>query len=247
MSLEQLLLLGLTGLAAGWIDAIAGGGGLLTVPVLLGLGLPPATAFGTNKMQSSVGTAVAVWRYALAGWLRGQPLALLIAVVALASALGAWAVTVLDPHWLRRLVPWLLMLVALQMALSPGLGREPSKQRLRWPLFVALAGLGLGFYDGFFGPGTGAFWAMAWMMGRGKTMEQATALTKVVNLTSNLGSLLIFIAAGQVLWSAAAVMIVGQIGGAALGAGFALRHGRRWIRPLLLLVVLALVLRLLWS
>ena len=235
------------GLSGGFIDAIAGGGGLITVPTLLGVGLPPQLALGTNKAQSSCGTIIAVSRYARAGLVGWTEVRLAAALAFLGSMAGAWTLTLIGNDALRRIIPWMLLAVVVYVALSPRLGAQPTKARVDATLFGWTFGLSLGFYDGFFGPGTGAFWILGLVTLLGQELTRANAFTKVVNLASNLGSLLIFALHGQVAPWIALAMIAGQLIGARLGSGLVLKHGAGLIRGVFLVVVLALVLRLLWS
>ena len=234
------------GLSGGFIDAIAGGGGLITVPTLLGVGLPPQLALGTNKAQSSCGTIIAVSRYARAGLVGWTEVRLAAALAFLGSMAGAWTLTLIGNDALRRIIPWMLLAVVVYVALSPRLGAQPTKARVDATLFGWTFGLSLGFYDGFFGPGTGAFWILGLVTLLGQELTRANAFTKVVNLASNLGSLLIFALHGQVAPWIALAMIAGQLIGARLGSGLVLKHGAGLIRGVFLVVVLALVLRLLW-
>lgn len=247
MPWETLLLLFFAALSAGFIDAIAGGGGLITVPTLLWAGLSPQMALGTNKMQSTWGTLMAVRRYAAAGLVSWSQTRLTVLVTFLAACVGTWSVTQVSNEALKRIVPWMLLVIALYVLMSPGLGKTAAKPRISFTAFAITAGSTLGFYDGFFGPGTGAFWAMACVSLLGMELTRATAFTKVVNLTSNIASLLVFIVCGCVDYRVAAVMICGQLIGGRLGAGMAIKHGAGFIRILFICVVLAIVLRLLWS
>ena len=149
--------------------------------------------------------------------------------------------------FLVKLVPWLLLAVALYALLSPGFGRVSGRPRLGAVAFACLAGGALGFYDGFFGPGTGSFWTMAWMGLAGRDLLQATASTKAVNLASNLAALCVFLGSGLVRIDIGLVMIGGQLLGARLGAGLAVRHGGPLIRVIFLLVVFGMVIKLLWD
>ncbi|MCU0782099.1 MAG: TSUP family transporter [Akkermansiaceae bacterium] len=247
MTWETYALLFAAGLASGFIDAIAGGGGLISVPALLAAGLPPQMALGTNKMQSSWGTLVAVRWYAKAGLVSWSQVRLTVLVTFAASCLGTWTVTRVSNDLLRAVVPWLLLAVAVYVLLSPGLGRKPSRARLGLTAFALAGGALLGFYDGFFGPGTGSFWTIACVSLLGLELTRATAFTKVANLTSNLASLLVFVIAGCVNYPVAAAMIVGQLAGGRLGAGMAIKHGAGFIRIIFIGVVLAMVAKLLWD
>lgn len=241
------LLLGLAGLAAGFVDAVAGGGGMITVPALLWAGLPPQIALGTNKLQSSCGTLLAVSRYARAGLIDWKQMRIIVPITFSAAALGAWVVTMVSNDLLRKLVPWLLLIIAIYALISPRLGLQRGEARLSFPAFAWAAGGALGFYDGFFGPGTGSFWTIALIVFLGMELTRATAFTKVVNLASNLASLLIFLVADCVRYDVALAMIAGQLVGARLGSGMVLKHGAPFVRVVFLGVVFALTAKLLWD
>ena len=240
----QYLILACAGLAAGFVDAIAGGGGLLTVPALLWAGLPPQMALGTNKLQSSCGTALAAVNYARAGLLHWRELRLGLVFTALASVAGALAVTHLDASFLKLIIPVLLLAIAGFFWLKPELGNERQAARMRPSTFAWLFGIAFGFYDGFFGPGAGSFWMVACVVVLGLDLRAATGHTKAMNLASNLGALAVFLAAGQVRFDVGAVMIAGQLVGAKLGSGLVIRRGARLVRPVFVAVVLLLALRL---
>lgn len=234
------------GLLGGFIDAIAGGGGLITVPALLWAGLPPQLALGTNKAQSSFGTAISVSRYAQAGLVDWPEVRLAAILSFLGSMAGAWTLTLVSNAALKQVIPWMLLAVVVYVIASPRLGSATGQARLGVALFSWIFGLTLGFYDGFFGPGTGAFWILAVVTLLGQELTRANAFTKVVNLGSNLGSLVVFAALGHVAPWVALAMVGGQLIGARLGSGLVLKHGSGLIRGVFLAVVLALVLKLLW-
>lgn len=237
----------LTGLAAGFVDSIAGGGGLITIPVLLGVGLDPQHALGTNKLQASFGSGSAAWHYARAGavatkdCLRGFGFSL-----AGASA-GALTVQQLDPGFLRRAIPVLLIAVAAYMMVRPGLGEKDVRPRMPQGWFELIFGVGIGFYDGFFGPGTGTFWAMACVLVLGHNLTKATAYTKVMNFASNLSSLVFFVAGKNVYLLPGLVMGVGQLMGARIGSRMVIAKGTRLIRPIFLFVVICLAAKLFYD
>jgi len=234
-----------TGLAAGFVDAIAGGGGMISLPVLLHLGLPPVEALGTNKLQATFGSGAAAWHYGRAGWIDFKSCRLGAAWTFVSALLGALLVRSLERELLRQLIPWLLILIALYTLLRPQFGDADSRPRIRPGLFYALAGLAIGFYDGFFGPGTGSFWAMAFVWGLGFHLTRATAHTKLMNFASNAAALGVFIASQKVLYGPGVVMGLGQWLGAWLGAKIVVRRGARFIRPVLVTVVLVLSAKLL--
>ncbi len=243
----QLYLLFFAGLLSGLIDAIAGGGGLISVPALLWAGLPVQMALGTNKLQAACGTSLAVTRFARAGWISWADVRLAIGVTFVFAALGTWAVTHLDKALLKAMVPWLLLAVAVYTLLSPRLGLQRRAARLSSNTFAMLGGSVLGFYDGFFGPGAGSFWTISLLSLRGFELTRATAYTKVVNLTSNVASLLVFLIAGSVMFKIALVMIAGQLIGARLGSGLVIKHGAPFVRVVFLVVVFVLTAKLLWD
>jgi uncharacterized membrane protein YfcA len=247
MSPWQFPLLFATGLAAGFVDSIAGGGGLITVPVLLSLGLGPKEALGTNKLQATFGSGSAAWHYTRAGTVTWRECTRGFILTLTGAAIGALAVQQLDPSFLKRVIPVLLLAVALYVLLKPRLGAEDLKPKMSQARFEVIFGLGLGFYDGFFGPGTGTFWAMACMVAVGWNMTRATGYTKVMNFASNISSLLLFLLGARVLFTAGLVMGVGQLIGARIGSRMVITKGTKFIRPIFLVVVLALSLKLLWD
>ena len=242
---ELLGLLVLIAGVAGCIDAIAGGGGLLALPALLWVGLPPLEALATNKLQGSFGTASASLRFLRHGAIDLRVLGPAGALAFAGSAAGSWLVTRVDPGALARLLPVLLIAFALYFLFSPRAGDLPSRQRLGLGAFGLLVGAGVGFYDGFFGPGTGSFFALAFVALLGYDLRRATAGTKLLNFASNLAALLVFAAGGHVVWTVGLAMAVGQWVGAWVGAHLVIRHGARLVRPLLVAVSLLLSLRLL--
>lgn len=241
-------LLTLTGLAAGFVDSIAGGGGIITIPVLLSTGLSPQEALGTNKLQAAFGSGSATWHYSRAGLVDWRSCVAGIVFTALGAAVGTWLVARrVDPEFLRQAIPWLLVGVAAYMLLQPRVGEQEIRPRLTPGVFHLVFGLLIGFYDGFFGPGTGTFWAMAYLLGLGCNLTRATAQTKVMNFTSNVVSLAVFLAAGHLHYGAGLCMGAGQLVGARLGSRVVIRQGARFIRPLFIAVALAVTARLLWQ
>ena len=232
---------------AGLVDSIAGGGGLITVPLLMGIGLPPQVALGTNKLQATFGSGSAMLHFIRAGSVKLSDCRSGILWTALGAALGVGAVQLLDATILKQLIPWLLALIAIYTLLCPSLGAEDSHARMKSGPFYLLFGLTIGFYDGFFGPGTGSFWTIALMMLLGCSMMRATATTKVMNFTSNFVALLFFLSVGQVRFVEGIIMGVGQFLGARVGSKLVIRRGTAFIRPVFITMVLALVARLIYQ
>lgn len=233
---------------AGFIDAVAGGGGLVQVPALFAA-LPaeaPATLFGTNKGSSIFGTANAAWRYA-----RRVALPWEVALPAAAAAfgfsfLGAATVAWLPREVVRPMVLGLLLAVFAYTLLRPAFGTAPAEgwvQRRRLPVGVSAAAAGtlLGFYDGFFGPGAGSFIIFAFVTLFGLDFLRASAAAKVVNLSTNAAALLFFAPGGHVLWATALVMAAFNVFGAAAGSRLALRHGSGFVRGVFLAVTAVLI------
>jgi uncharacterized membrane protein YfcA len=245
VSALELALLVAAALAAGVVDAIAGGGGLLTVPVLLATGLPPQLALATNKGQSVFGSGTALVRFARAG-LVDPGRARIAFPCGLAGSLGgALAVTAIPADALRPIVLGLLVAAGLFVATRRGPPRTEARvpPRLAGAASAAIA-LAIGAYDGFFGPGTGTFLIVAFSSLLGDSLQRASGEAKVVNFASNLAALLLFASRGLVLWEIALPMAAAQAAGGFVGAHLAVRRGDRLVRGVVLLVVLALVVKL---
>ena len=239
-------LLFLTGFAAGVIDSVAGGGGILTLPVLLSLGMSPAEAIATNKLQASFGSVTAAWSYVRSGVVSFRaclPGAILTFV---GSLLGAATLQWVKPEWLETLVPWLLAAILIYTVLKPQLGEQSTRARLSARMFFPIFGLALGFYDGIFGPGVGSFWTLALIVVLGRDFVAATGITKVMNAASNVAALLLFLVLGKVHFTLGLVMGAGQIVGARVGSRLVVTRGARFVRPIFITMVAAVLARLLW-
>lgn len=244
VDLTTLLLLAAAALVAGFVDSIAGGGGLLALPSLLLAGLDPVSALATNKLQGSFGTASATHTFWKKGLLDPKHHIAEIAMVFAGAALGVLAVAYAPTQLLQGVMPVLLILIALYFALSPRLSNNAKKPRFHGALFsFALAPL-IGFYDGIFGPGTGSFFMLALVSLFGLGVVQATGRTKLLNFTSNIASLLMFMLGGKIIWTIGLTMGVAQLLGAQIGARLAIRNGAAIIRPLLVVVCIAMAVKL---
>jgi uncharacterized protein len=235
--------------AAGWVDAVVGGGGLVLIPALMMTfpQLPPSVALGTNKLTAITGTTVAAVTYARRTKL-DRSIALPAAALAVPVAgFGALCASSLPADWFRPVVMALLIAVAAFVTLRPGFGAVPETElvsRRRKLAVIAVAGCGIGFYDGVFGPGTGTFLIMMFTSLLSLEFLQSSALAKVVNVGTNIGALTVFAAQGQVLWLLGAGMAVCNILGATLGARTALKRGSGFVRTVLLVVVTGMVVKL---
>jgi uncharacterized membrane protein YfcA len=235
LDLSTVLLLTSAAAIAGFIDAIAGGGGLITLPALLLTGMPPAQAIATNKLQGTFGVAAASFRYWRASQIDFALLKQAILATAAGAALGALAVTQVDTAFLKPVMPWALLAAAAYFALSPYLRDHSPRASLPLLTFALAMAAPLGFYDGFFGPGAGSLYTLAFLAFAGAGLMAATARAKVLNLTSNIVSLGVFVVAGHVDFATGLPMAAGQAAGAWFGSRAALSHGTALIRPLLVL------------
>ncbi|MDP4034474.1 MAG: TSUP family transporter [Pseudorhodobacter sp.] len=247
VSLDLAAMLITAGFAAGFVDAIAGGGGLITLPVLLLAGASPIEALSTNKVQGSFGAATAAASYAAAGHvqLRRQIGPALLAFGA--GAAGAALASVVPTQGLRLGLPVILIAIAAFFALKPGLSDQDRAQRITPGMFTAFVVPLIGGYDGLIGPGAGAFYMIGFVMLAGYGVLKATAHTKLLNFASNIGGLLTFAIYGAPWWAMGLAMGVAQMAGARIGARLAMRVGARVIKPLLVVTSTALALRLIWQ
>ncbi|SJN55840.1 hypothetical protein VR7878_01470 [Vibrio ruber DSM 16370] len=248
ISIEILALLFLAAGLAGCIDAIAGGGGLITLPVLMATGISPAQAIATNKLQSSFGSFSSTFYFVRHGLVSLRQMWLAIVCTFIGAATGAELVQILDAELLTSLIPGLLIAISLYFLLAPQAKAETDKKAaLSDGLFALLVGTSVGFYDGFFGPGTGAIFAVCFVVISRLSIIEATARAKVLNFTSNIAALIFFLAAGLPVWKLGLVMAVGQFLGARIGARIVVNKGQKWIRPLVILMSLSMALKLLWE
>lgn len=245
IAIHVLLLLVLAAFLAGFIDSIAGGGGLIAVPALLLAGFSPAQALGTNKLQGLFGTASAALHFARNGHVDVKRQLPWAALAFAASAIGALVATSIPGDALRLALPFVLISIALYFALKPNMGDVDRAQRIG-PVAFGLTIMPLvGFYDGVFGPGTGSFLMLAFVALAGYGVLKATAHTKFLNFATNTGGFAAFAAVGVVSWKVGLIMGVAQFAGARIGSALAIRNGAKLIKPLLVIVCVALAVRLL--
>ena len=242
-----LLLFFIVGASAGFVDAVAGGGGLIALPALLAMGVPPHQALATNKLQSAFGTFSSTMNYARLGLSSPRRMLTGIIFTFLGALTGAWAVQQFSAGFLGVLILVLMIVIFFYTLLTPKLGFKPGPRRLPRPLFYVLGGLLLGFYDGFFGPAVGGLWTMALVLLLGLGLKEATAESKGFNLTSNIASLAVFIPAGLVVWPVGLAMGAGQLLGAWAGSTMVHRRDVSFVRVFFLLVVAATIIKLAWD
>jgi uncharacterized membrane protein YfcA len=229
---------------AGFVDSIAGGGGLLTVPALLAAGLPPVSAIATNKLQSVFGTSSATYAFARRGHVDFRAAAIPALGSFLGSMAGAVVLQSISPHILSGVMPLVLIVIAGYFLLSPKIS-ELESHRLLGPLPYALVAAAIGFYDGFFGPGAGSFFAISMVALMGMGIIRATGHTKLFNAASNLGALSLMAAGGHIVWSLGLAMAAANIAGAQLGSRSAMRFGAKLIKPLLATISVVMAVKLL--
>jgi uncharacterized membrane protein YfcA len=244
---EIILILVLVAGIAGMVDAIAGGGGLLVLPVLLWVGIPPLQALGTNKLQGSFGTFTSSMAFLYRGHIRFSEVKLAFFASLGGSAAGTIAVKFLSIEILQLVIPGLLIGFALYFLFSPGIGENSRQPRISLLLFSLFFATSIGFYDGFFGPGTGSFLVAAFALLLGYNLTKATAATKLLNFASNIASLAVFSFSGLVIWKIGILMGVAQVIGAWVGSHLAMRHGARVIRPLLVIITVSISLHLIFG
>ena len=236
---------------AGFIDAIVGGGGLILTPALFAAfpGAAPATLFGTNKSASVWGTSFATLQYARRVELPWRRLLPAVGLTFCGALAGAWAVTLIDPGFLRRALPLILLGVLLYTLARKDLGREhaPRHDARGETVAAGALGLGIGFYDGFFGPGTGSFFVFALVRWLGYDFLHASAAAKLLNVTSNIAAIGLFAAKGHVWWALGLQLAAANVIGSVLGTRLALRHGAGFVRGVFLLVVGALICKTGWD
>jgi len=244
VTMQVLALLVVAAFVAGFVDSIAGGGGLITVPVLLIAGLDPVTALATNKVQGVFGAGAAALSYARAGHvdLRRQAAPALVSFAAAVG--GALCASSLPVGVIRAGLPVILIGIALFFALKPGLGDIDRAARLSPAVFAATLVPVIGFYDGLVGPGTGSFFMIGFVALAGYGVLRATAHTKLLNFASNLGGLTAFALVAHPYWLTGLAMGAGQAAGAMVGSRLAMRIGARVIKPLLVVTSTLLALKL---
>lgn len=235
-SFELLLFLFCIGVLAAFLDVLAGGGGLLTLPALIMAGVPPLLALGTNKLQGTMGTATATFMMFRSRRVALAQVKWLMFTAFLGSALGSLAVQFIDARALQFVIPAVLLVIAIYFLLSPTPAMGRGKARINAPGYTTLVVPGIGLYDGMLGPGTGSFFAMAGVSLRGKDLVEATAIAKTLNFATNLAALLVFLAAGKVVWLAGMMMMAGQMVGAFLGARCLFSIQPRYLRGLIVLM-----------
>ncbi len=247
----ELIAIALASLMAGFVDAIVGGGGLVLLPALFAVfpTAQPATLFGTNKAGAVWGTALAAWQYSRKVQIPWHAMLPAVVAAGLGAWAGAWAVTVVPSQFLRQLLPLVLLAVLVYTLVKKEMGREHAP-RLHGHAQTAAActiGAVLGFYDGFFGPGTGSFFVFLFVRWLGFDFLNASACAKLLNTATNAAALALFAWKGHVWWHYALVLAVANVVGSLAGTHLALKHGAGFVRGVFIVVVSALILKTGWD
>lgn len=245
LSLLSTVVLIVVAFFAGLISSIAGAGGLLTLPALLWAGLPPLHALGTNKTQSAIGTLVSAWNFFRSGHLKPAEMGEALVLTFLGAVAGTLLVQRLSNDILIRLIPVLLIVIAVYFIFSPRISNHDSPSRLSSRYFTWIAAPAMGFYGGFFGPGTGSILPFLFVWLWGYNLRKATAHTKAMVLTINGISAILFALSGKVLWSLALMMAMAQMIGAYLGSSLVISRGAGMVQPIIIGVTLLLSVKLL--
>lgn len=245
---NYILLFVLAGFLAGFVDSMAGGGGLIALPALMISGMPPETAIGTLKAQSLFGTtssSVGFYGRKIFSEIRKQYIGM--AWTAVGASIGTFALLSTNPAFLENIIPIMLIVVAAVFAFvkTSTFEKYGSDKVVKFIPYLAL-GLVWGFYDGFFGPGTGTFWTISLMFFAGQSLLSATSKTKLMNMSSNLVSILVYSTYGVINYKVALAMGVGQLLGGYIGAKAAMRYKVKIIKPLVIVVCVAIAIKLLF-
>lgn len=247
ISIEIILFLFAVAVIASYIDVLAGGGGLLTIPALIIAGLPPLTALGTNKFQSSIGTGSVVLFLTKRDRLPWAELKGLFIASFLGSLIGAFAVQIIDTNAINIIIPIVLVCIAGYTLASPYLKLSSEHPKISHKAYKQFIVPIIGLYDGMFGPGTGSFFATAGVALRAKTLIQSVTEAKALNLASNVAALIIFASLGQVAWLYGLAMIAGQLIGANLGARSLLKIRVNLLRYLIVGMSLTMLARYIYQ
>lgn len=240
-AVETLLFLFFAAVVAGFMDTLAGGGGLITIPALVVSGVPPLAALGTNKLQSSFGSGTSSFLLFKRKKIYWQELRPMMIAAFIGSVAGTVIVQFIDAKVLGFIIPLVLIIIAAYFIIAPYLKLDSTEQRMSAKLYQKTVLPVIGIYDGMFGPGTGSFLAVAGVGLRGLELIKATAIAKPLNFATNIASLIVFIFAGQIMWLAGLTMIIGQMLGAWLGSHYLFKVNPKVLRILIVTICLIML------
>ncbi len=244
-----LLVVFLVGLAAGFVDAIAGGGGLIMLPGLLFTGLPVGSAIATNKLCGTFGALTSTLKFAQSKQIDRDACRLMALPVIIGAYLGSRSIGLLPSAWAEPTVVVLISIITLFVVFKPSFGTAQTSSTISQPrrLGGAIAGGAIGFHDGFFGPGTGIFLVFSLLSLFPIDFLRATGSTKLLNFLANITALITFATAGNIDYAKGSAGALGVIVGSFVGASFATKEGTKLIKPIFIVVAIALILKLLIS
>lgn len=242
---QLVVALALVALAAGLLDTLAGGGGLITVPALLLAGLPPLQALATNKLQAPAGTGMATYQVIRRHGVRWADVRWPMLWAFLGSIAGTIAILFASTDALEIVIPVVLALIAAYFLFVPRSHQPPARARMSDATYEATVVPAIGAYDGAFGPGTGSLFALSGTALRALPLRRSTAIAKTLNFATNVASLAVFVLAGKIVWAVGGVMILGQLVGAYIGSHILLRVNPMVLRVLIVAVSLTMLWRVL--
>ncbi|WP_291950630.1 TSUP family transporter [Campylobacter sp.] len=245
LELGYYVILFFVAIFAGCIDAIVGGGGLITIPALFACGIPAHLALATNKLQGIFGSFTAVLMYRKS--MQIQKIILGILFTAIGAVIGTYSILLIEQRLVKIIVLICLILIFIYTIFKPDLGQIHNKARMNITSFQIIFGLLLGFYDGFLGPGTGSFWIFACVIFLGFNMKNASINTKILNFTSNIVALIVFLYFYEILWKVGILMGIGQIIGAFIGSKLVLKTQGTFIKKLFLVIVALTIIKVIYD
>lgn len=247
LTTQLISILFFVALMAGFIDAMAGGGGLLTIPALLLTGMNPLAVLATNKLQACAGSFSASITMIKKGLIHPKMMKIALLFAFVGSGVGTILVQLSPPEFLQKALPFVIGAVGIYTLFSPNLGKLETTPKMSQKLYERTIAPLIGLYDGYFGPGTGTFFSLSQVVLRGRDLVQATARAKLLNFATNIASLIFFILGGQVVWVVGLVMMAGQLVGAYLGSHMVVKGGAKFIRPVIVVVCFCMVAKLVWG
>lgn len=237
LTLISYIIIIIGSVAAGFIDSIAGGGGMITIPILLAVGLPPHLALGTNKLQAAFGSLTSTLRYNKSGLIDFKKIWPGIIFTFIGAMVGTLLIQNISGDFLEKAVPILLGIIFLYTLFKKDLGHIEKHKRMNTLPFFAIFGILIGFYDGFFGPGTGSFWTIAFVTVMGMNIKGGTGSSKPMNFVSNITALIFFILGKNIIFHIGFIMAVGQIIGSLIGSHIVIKSNPKFIRHALLIII----------
>lgn len=247
LTTQLISILFFVALMAGFIDAMAGGGGLLTIPALLLTGMNPVAVLATNKLQACAGSFSASVTMIKKGLIHPKMMKIALLFAFVGSGVGTILVQLSPPEFLQKALPFVIGAVGIYTLFSPNLGKLETTPKMSQKLYERTIAPLIGLYDGYFGPGTGTFFSLSQVVLRGRDLVQATARAKLLNFATNIASLIFFVLGGQVVWVVGLVMMAGQLVGAYLGSHMVVKGGAKFIRPVIVVVCFCMVAKLVWG